>query len=248
MRDTNLLINNGIKVKEALNLFGTIDKYDNVLEVFYNTIDGKLTELKSYKDLSELKQYAILVHALKSEAGYFGCEMFHELAYKHEIAAKKNDVTFINDHFDELINEIKRVITIVGQYLGKEEVGEIVGNTTVSNMAKEILVIDDSETVSHMIYQVFGKRFEVLLATNSIQANHMLTDNTIGVIINFQMQEITSIWNVLKINPFIKKNPICIISDKNLDVSAHNNVELLRRPFNERDIKAQVEKFLIFHQ
>ena len=72
MKDVNLLINNGVDVNASLELFGDIDTYNETLEDFLNTVDEKIGNMTKYKEESDMKNYAILVHSLKSDARYLG--------------------------------------------------------------------------------------------------------------------------------------------------------------------------------
>jgi len=179
MKDVKFLITNGINVQDALGLFGSIDKYDNVITVFYDTIEEKITQLNTVKGQGDLIKYRLLVHALKSEASYFGFAHFYDLAYKHEIAAKNNDMGYILEHDEELINEIRRVVSIVGQYLGKIEMTEIEGASSFQAITQKILVIDETELVVSLIHQIYGGRYEVLYANSNEAAIEKLNENLI---------------------------------------------------------------------
>lgn len=120
MKDTNLLINNGIDINKSLEIFGDIDTYNDSLETFMEEIDNELNNLKEYKEKADMANYAILVHSLKSDSKYFGFTKLADLAYQHELQSKANDIYFVYNNYDELVNETKRIINIVDKYLGKE--------------------------------------------------------------------------------------------------------------------------------
>ena len=110
MKDRNLLINNGIDLNSSLELFGDMETYDETLNEFLDGVDDKVEELKKYKEASDVHNYAILAHSLKSDARYLGFTRLAELALNHEMAGKNNDVNFIFNNFDILIDEVKRII------------------------------------------------------------------------------------------------------------------------------------------
>ena len=85
MKDVNLLINNGVDVNASLELFGDIDTYNETLEDFLNTVDEKIGNMTKYKEESDMKNYAILVHSLKSDARYLGFTKLAELSYIYTI-------------------------------------------------------------------------------------------------------------------------------------------------------------------
>ena len=47
-----------------------------------------------------MANYAIQVHSLKSDAKYFGFETLAELAYKHEMESKANNMYFVTDNYE----------------------------------------------------------------------------------------------------------------------------------------------------
>ena len=91
MKDVNLLVNNGVNVNKALELFGDMATYDDTLVTFLNDAENKLKQIDDYKEKADMANYAILVHSLKSDAKYFGFDKLAELAYDHEMKSKAND-------------------------------------------------------------------------------------------------------------------------------------------------------------
>ena len=92
--------------------------YDSTLEDFLNEIGNRLDRVKKYKEISDMANYEIEVHALKSDSKYFGFDKLAELAYNHEMKSKENDVEYVNANFEELENEVNRIIGIIKEYLG----------------------------------------------------------------------------------------------------------------------------------
>ena len=85
MKDINILINNGVDVNASLEIFGDMELYDETIVDFLNSVHGKLDELKKYKEVGDMNNYAILVHSLKSDAKYLGFTKLAELSYAHEL-------------------------------------------------------------------------------------------------------------------------------------------------------------------
>ena len=114
----NLLEENGINVKAGIELLKDMSMYDMTLEEFYNELQNKLKELTEYKEAGNMDDYAILAHALKTEARYVGCNELGDMAYEHELAGKANDQNKVNENFDKLVNEANRIYGIVKRYFG----------------------------------------------------------------------------------------------------------------------------------
>ena len=63
-----------------------------------------------------MSEYAIDVHALKSDSKYLGFKKLAELSYEHEMKSKENNKEYINEHFDELMNEYNKIMDIINNY------------------------------------------------------------------------------------------------------------------------------------
>ena len=118
MKDVNLLISNGVDINSSLELFGDMETYNETLEDFLASAEEKLQQIQTYKETSDMPNYAILVHSLKSDSKYLGFTKLAELAYNHEMKSKANDTSYVNENYDELQKEIDRIIKIIKEYLG----------------------------------------------------------------------------------------------------------------------------------
>ena len=119
MKDVSFLVENGIDVKGSLELFGDMDMYNETASDFLNSVSKKLADIKKYKEASDMPNYAILVHSLKSDSKYLGFTKLAELALDHELKGKENDSEYVSLHFDEFMNEADRIIKVVREYMGK---------------------------------------------------------------------------------------------------------------------------------
>ena len=106
---------NGIDVEHGLELLGDIDMYNETLNDFIDGINDRIDKLNKYKD--DMQNYAIEAHALKSDSKYLGFTKLAELALQHELKSKENDINFIHDNFEQLLNEVNIIISIVKEYI-----------------------------------------------------------------------------------------------------------------------------------
>ena len=113
----NILIAAGIDVDASLSFVGNMENYDDMLREFYNEIDDKLKQLQQAKNDNDMKNYAILVHGLKSECRFLGINKFADQAYEQEKASKEGNSEFINDHYMELLISKKKTKDIIKKYL-----------------------------------------------------------------------------------------------------------------------------------
>ncbi len=255
MKDVTILTSNGANIKKALELFGDMETYDATLETFLQEVPSKLDKIKSCKEIGDMANYAILVHSLKSDARYFGFEKLGELAYDHELKSKANDMYYVTEHFNELMLEANRVVNLVKKYMG---VG-IIDDSSYKEKTihdKAILVVDDSNLIRNFILKIFDDSFEVISATDGREAIDILSDdakrqNINAVLLDLNMPNVDGfeVLNYYKTNDLFKSIPISIITgvdDKDSIDKAFKYpiIDILLKPFNERDVKKILEKTL----
>lgn len=117
--DTTILTNNGVDINKGLELLGDMEMYNETLEDFLTESETRIPNIINYYNAGDMPNYAILVHAMKSDSKYLGFDKLAELSYNHEMASKGNDVAFVQANINELLTEANRIIALVKQYLGK---------------------------------------------------------------------------------------------------------------------------------
>ena len=110
---------NNIDYKNGIELFGSMDMYNNMLSDWYKGINDKWSKIISYKNNKDMTNYSIEVHSLKSDSKYFGFTKLIELSLNHELKSKENDIEYVNNNFNELEIEYRRIMNIVNNYLNK---------------------------------------------------------------------------------------------------------------------------------
>lgn len=103
-------------IDSGLELLQDMETYEDTLETFLTGISIRLKQLEEYQIQSDMSNYAILVHALKSDAKYLGCTKLSELAFEHEQKAKEDDFEYVKTNWEELSKEVKRVIEVAREY------------------------------------------------------------------------------------------------------------------------------------
>lgn len=258
MKDVSLLTNNGVDVEKSLELFGDMNIYDETLEEFSTGVYQKINDIKRYKEASDMANYAILVHSLKSDARYLGFTLLAELAYNHEMASKANNIDYVYENYDSLMKETDRIIKLVDKYLGKQGSGEaIVSN--ISNIVKDkaILVVDDSDMIRNFISRIFNDTFDIIMANDGKEAIDIINSSDAskikGVLLDLNMPNVDGfqVLDYFKDNALFNKFAVSIITgadDKNSIDRAFTYpiIDMLQKPFNERDVKRVVDKTIMF--
>ena len=112
------LLNNNVDLDKALESLGDMEMYDETVQDFLVEADGKLSDIEKFKNAQDMPNYAILVHSLKSDSKYLGMMDLADIAYKHEMASKENNVDFVNSNYDELMKLAKEKIEMLKKYIG----------------------------------------------------------------------------------------------------------------------------------
>lgn len=256
MKDVNILKNNGVDVDKSLELFGDMEMYDDTLNEFLNGVTEKLENIKKYKEASDMANYAILVHSLKSDARYLGFTKLAELAYNHEMKSKENDVNYVYDNYDSLMEEANRIVKLASTYAGVEckTVEEPKNNIPKD---KTILVVDDSTLIRSFIQKVFDDTYEVKMANDGLEAINIINSDSehkiIGMLLDLNMPNVNGfqVLEYFKQNGLFTKVPVSIITGDDAKETVDRAftypiVDVLAKPFNERDVKRVVEKTIEF--
>ena len=253
MKDINLLINNGIDVNKSLELFGDVETYNETLSEFLDSVDDKMEALHKYKEQSDLQNYAIYAHSLKSDARYLGFTNLAEIALNHEMAGKNNDANFIFNNYDKFVEEVKRIVSIVCDYVGVKD--DIIIEDVKVHSDKVILVVDDSDIVRNFVKKVFNDLYEVKLANDGQEAlNYIMNDTEnkiVGMLLDLNMPNVNGfqVLDYFDKNNLFQKIPVAIITgvDTKDEISRtlmYPIVDILSKPFNEANVKSVIEKMI----
>ena len=116
-----ILEENGVNVKQGLELLKDIEMYKMTLNEFYEELDEKISQLNDYRKNKDLDSYSILAHSLKTEARYLGFNDLADMAYEHELASKENNQEFVNSNYSVLKMESIRIYDLIKKYLEGEK-------------------------------------------------------------------------------------------------------------------------------
>lgn len=106
----------GVDIDTAISNMIDIETYNDILNDFYDNMPSELEKINNFKNQNDMANYAILVHAMKSNARSFGFMKLGEISYNHEIASKQNDINYVNTHYNELLDAFKEVYEIITKY------------------------------------------------------------------------------------------------------------------------------------
>ena len=251
MYDVNILLKAGVNVKNSLELFGDMETYNDTLKSFLEDIDEMVSNLTKYKEIADMANYAILVHSLKSDSKYFGFDTLAEISYKHELESKANNIYYIYDNFSVLMDELNRILLVVRNYLNYD-IPEVSVSFNESK-DKSILVVDDSKVIENFMKKILGNDYEVIVANDGKEAIKEIGENTKieGMLLDLNMPNVNG-FEVLKYmeeNNLFSRIPTAIITGVGSDeivnqLNDYSIFGILRKPFNEKDVKDIVDKIV----
>lgn len=269
MFDVNFLIENGVDINKSLELFGDIETYNENVDEFLISSKEKLAKLENYKNERDMTNYAIYVHSLKSDAKYFGLTKLAELAYDQELKSKAGDALYINEHYQELVTEVKRMVDVLRKYIDPNFVPETTGEnmesldqTQIGEVyhQKTILVVDDSNIVRNFVKRIFSETYNVGVAENGEEAINIISanknnENIVAVLLDLNMPKVDgfAVLDFMRDNGLLLKLPVSIISGdsskETIDRAfTYQIVDMLGKPFNQNDVKRVVERTLYFKE
>ena len=272
MLNVDFLKENGVDIDKSLELFGDMQTYNDTVGEFLLGIAQKIPKLEEYKNAKDMNNYAIYVHSLKSDAKYFGFTKLAELAYNQEMKSKAGDIYYIYDTYDELMNEVDRLSHVVKQYLGKEEIENNVDNqetelledvpgiASIGEVYSEptILVADDSNIVRNFVSRIFSNTYKVGVAKDGKEALEIIKANKgnnyiKAILLDLNMPNVDgfAVLDYMKQNQLFTEMPVSIISGdsskETIDKAfKYHIVDMIKKPFNDIDIKRVVEKTIYF--
>jgi HPt (histidine-containing phosphotransfer) domain-containing protein len=116
----NFLLQNGVDVEKGIENTMDFETYNELLIDFCDTFVEEVNKFNAFKLAGDMFNYEIIVHALKSNCRTLGFMNMGEMFYQHELASKQGDINYVNEHYNELINEVNRVYSILMTYKGME--------------------------------------------------------------------------------------------------------------------------------
>lgn len=108
---------NKIDVETGISLLEDIDMYNETLQEFYHNLESRVESLNQLIQEGDMSNYAIQVHALKSDSKYLGFTELANISLEHELKSKENDVDFVKEHYQYLLNEISHLKPILREYI-----------------------------------------------------------------------------------------------------------------------------------
>lgn len=115
--------------------------YVELLTKFVKESTRKETDISRFYEQGDFDNYAIIVHALKSNAKMLGADELSENAKMMEAAAKKCDESFMNDYHEKLLEQYRQIVQSICEvlHLDRSDVLQVVRADMVGLTKEELL-------------------------------------------------------------------------------------------------------------
>ncbi|PXV96135.1 CheY-like chemotaxis protein [Lachnotalea glycerini] len=101
-----------------------IDCYVNILKSVCKEAKECKQQINDFKEKKDWKRYAIIAHGLKGVAAGIGADYFSLRAKRHELAAQKKDIQFINCDFQEFVKDYDTLVYNIQSVIMREKWNE----------------------------------------------------------------------------------------------------------------------------
>lgn len=111
----------GIDYNAAVTNCGSEETFVQALQIFYGTLDQKANDIEKFEREKDIKNYTVLVHALKSSARLVGALKLSEDAKYLEACGDKNDIHEIELKTPALLSQYRNYKKILEKVFGKTD-------------------------------------------------------------------------------------------------------------------------------
>lgn len=102
------------------NFDGNEEVYRETLLLFAELWAEREEKLRAFLSQGNMKDYAILIHAVKGDAKTLGADTLAELAYEQEQQAKAGDAEAVAGGFDHILQTVKTAVEYFRETFGKQ--------------------------------------------------------------------------------------------------------------------------------
>lgn len=101
------------------------EAYCEIADIFFDMREEMETTLRSALDSGDMKNYAVNVHALKSNAKSLGATELADIAYEHELKSKADDAVYCAENWEALMDAWDFTMAALALYLETMDIHKI---------------------------------------------------------------------------------------------------------------------------
>ena len=141
----------GFNIEQGIiNCGGDRETYEEILQVYYESGEGRIEEFAGFLAKKDYKNYIIGVHGLKSSSASIGAMEVSECAKTHEFSGKDEKYEFLHEDFEHLVTLYRSALEKIGNALvccgriSKSEEKYVISEETENRAVKAICKMIDS--------------------------------------------------------------------------------------------------------
>lgn len=143
------------------NCGGSLEDYLKVLKIAWDYGGRQLEELKILQKQQNYEDYTIKVHSMKSTAMNMGAIELSDKAKAQEMAGRKGDYAYIDEHVETFIQEYQTLLEKIEEVLKKYDLLENMEET--EQMLQEDMIFQVLRNIeNHIENFAFSQIFEIL--------------------------------------------------------------------------------------
>lgn len=235
---------------------GDKELYADMVETFRT--EAKLDEIEKFYKEKDLKNYRILVHAVKNTALSIGAADLSEQAKALENAAKTDDEKFIEENHRNFVENYKDITEKIGAALNGESADENTAEETAEDTIPTILVVDDDPMNRKVAQKLLNKKYLVETAASGKEAMEMLLSggkhiDLILLDIHMPDEDGFDVIRKLKADSKLKDIPVIFLTaddDQNAETEGFKAgaMDFIRKPFIPDIMLQRVGRMLELHR
>lgn len=106
------------------NCGGNLEDYLSILQAVYQDGNKQIQAFRSLQQQENYADYTVMAHALKGAALNIGARKTADMAKQQELAGKRGENTYIDEHMEEFLQEYGLLLEKIGTVLDKYRISE----------------------------------------------------------------------------------------------------------------------------
>ncbi len=171
----------GLDVETGLSFTGGRDRYLSALQRYYKSYESNREKAEAALSASDIENYTILVHALKSNSKMIGAGELGSLFEELEMAGKSGDIAKINAVHPTAIagyEALHEKLTPIGEMEQVQAAGEISGAEAKETAEALLAALDDfdDELSAKLAAKLSGYPFRITQKSRLKEATDYISD------------------------------------------------------------------------
>ncbi len=175
------LVKLGVDAKMGIDYTGGKDKYVSALQRYYKSSEKNKQKMKEYLEGNDLENFAITVHALKSNSKMIGAASLSAMFETLEKASLDKDMATIRENIGRTLEEYDRLLEAIKPWGEKETylaVGELTADEARKVADQLLAALDDfdDDLATELANKLSGYPFRITQRGKLKEAIDMIGD------------------------------------------------------------------------